>query len=549
MKILKIASELPKTGLISPEGKFFDLGNHSYHYLLAMDIVKKDPELLQAYKEAREKNENEDYLSFLLKNNWIRVIGNSAHSAIPTIVLEFNNLELAQKIISQLFSTSGYKVFADYNHHWREHFNGRVEDFLNWGGKPKQYISPYKVGKKASASGSGFIAPSGAFYPFGNFESHWDLAKSLLAGKDSLKPEDKKAFESYVPTQGNTDIVEHLLKNGWIRVAVNEGRIPLNFEFNSNFDHAKKLIGDLYKNFFGVMFVQYQDATMHGKIENFQNWNGLTAYVSPFQNFRGGKLTKSNPKQLSEESMKSLITRISTLRKADASSPSKSGWVSPTGEYYPSERPWSFSGIHNALAKKIIKSDAFKDNPDFQEFINSGEIDDIADNETASNFLLKQGWTRLIGTEVDKGVIQIESIANLDSFKNFLKSKFPSFFGDVIAQYQGDFFTGDVDDFMKWDGSSKKPRSLYDRFGKKKKADFNSLTRNIDTLIGPATHTLPMEYGDEEVQYIYPGQKEKISPRHESGEEDEFVHTHPTNGAPRYDLRKLKIVDESDSES
>jgi hypothetical protein len=205
------------------------------------------------------------------------------------------------------------------------------------------------------------------------------------------------------------------------------------------------------------------------------------------------------------------------------------GFISPEGQFI------TFDGneTHSELALQILREKNL-----FADFFQHRNDEYIWGS--ALKYLLKKGYIRVAESrEGARTSLNLEFVTDLYTAQRNVKRNFPEYFGKVNADANQVFFSGNMDEFLRWNGKEQ----MVQRYSKlkKKKADFGGDFQNISDIAPDPGN-------------VYPGRNREIVkqqtdhfPHKTSGDDDngEFVHTHPDH-CPRYDLRKLKIVDESE---
>lgn len=204
----------------------------------------------------------------------------------------------------------------------------------------------------------------------------------------------------------------------------------------------------------------------------------------------------------------------------------ETGWLSPEGEFYEKDSDRDVEEMHCDLAKEIIQNEGKR-----RGWGPPGDDDYCVD------FLFEQGWARVVGTSENS--LYLQYLGNsLKKLKSMLKKYSPGVSVKLGIVFGNSRFRGSLGEFLKWDGTSQKKVAMK-KISELMKADFGGDMCNIDSLSngdGPGTQRQVVE---------------DYQPAHHGLDDDgtmeeggEFVHTHPTKGPPRHDIRKLKIVDE-----
>ena len=112
------------SGWISPEGKFYDIGNYTSHWELAEHLVE----------DLKIPFEKSSFWS-LLKLGWIRVVGSSG--TLPTLSIQFEgDLDKAKSLIRSAYPDFFGKIHADKDNWYSggNFFQGNIDNFFKWNG-------------------------------------------------------------------------------------------------------------------------------------------------------------------------------------------------------------------------------------------------------------------------------------------------------------------------------------------------------------------------------------------------------------------------------
>ncbi|MFA5071261.1 MAG: hypothetical protein WC511_02710 [Candidatus Pacearchaeota archaeon] len=150
------------------------------------------------------------------------------------------------------------------------------------------------------------------------------------------------------------------------------------------------------------------------------------------------------------------ITRLHKLRRI--SNKLSQGFISPEGQFV----DFGTNETHSELAMQILKEKNL-----FQDFFKHKNDEYIWGS--ALKYLLKFGWIRIAeAQEGHRNALNIEAAGDLSTVKQNVGKVFSQYFGKVNADVNNVFFSGSMEEFLRWTGKEQ----MIQRYSKiKKKAE------------------------------------------------------------------------------
>lgn len=229
-----------------------------------------------------------------------------------------------------------------------------------------------------------------------------------------------------------------------------------------------------------------------------------------------------------------------------------SGWISPAGKIYfitfdENEHSDLLLAIHDAGEYSPSGSA-------IRYFTENREKEDYSSDENNSGISVDyfmamatyDGWIRFFGGNDNRWSGMQGDIVNFECYDKEVLKKLHSFIkkekvrvrtSEICVEIPNTpyFFEGTLEQFIENGLDLRLHRIL----AKKKKADFGGDFQNIYDIRPDSGNVNPGKNRE------YLKQQTDFYPHKTSEEDSEFVHTHPEH-CPRYDLRKLKVVDDPD---
>lgn len=532
--------------------KLYDASDEG-HAQVIQKYLENDPDIDPEELESMY-NSNQHFRDYALnKLDGIRI----AQDQVEVGYLDSSKLNKIRKAFVQIYGEDAYdmKIGIQDNGGRTYYFNVPFDDvdgssinklrrYKMYGAKKMQYLS-LLYGKKAYDKGnypldsedSGWISPAGEIYFINDIDQeHSDLLYDIHAVGEYIPSE--KAFKEitkdrteadYRTDNGGIDVeyfVEMARYDGWIRFfGGNDGRWAgvegnlVNFEC-PDIESLKKL-----HKWFKQEKVRMRCPDLWVEVEDIK-------YIF------SGSLSK-----FIETGLDLRFHKIIAKKKKSSSPPqiddTMSGWITPSGEVLVLEGEDS----HLQTIRELYSNEEYVPSEEAISKFNKGETKRILPEATPS-MAIYDGYIRFfgghndlwIGTPENTVSFEVSSMSEVQILQKYivrglLKPSVKNI--EVETLNRRYYFTGTPQEYI----DTGLDATLHRRISKK--ADFSGDFQNVYDVRPDPGNVIPGRNRE------YVKQQTDFFPHKTSGEEDEFVHTHPEH-CPRYDLRKLKIVDDPD---
>jgi hypothetical protein len=537
------------SGWISPTGIIYFLDNpdqeHSDVLMEIHDAGEYTPSE-RAFKEVTVGREEKDYrdenggifpdyfVAMGMADGWIRFFGgeDGRWAGIEGAVVNFEcyNFEVLKKlhkfIKQEKVRIRSPKIWVEvekinYN------FTGSKEEFLEDGLRRKQYAS-----RKRKADVGDYWYIHNKLYDASE-EGHAQIIQKYLENDPNIDPEELEFM--YNSNQHFRDYALNKL-NG-IRIA--QDQVEVGSLDASKLDKIRKA------------FVQIYDEDAYSMKIGIQDNKTKTYYFNVPMEEVDGDFLKSLRRYKMYSGKKNMNYLSVLVKKADFEgmdyqitegseiSSENSGWLSPEGDIYLTN-----GSEHDRVLGELIMEYVYQPSGKARDSVINekygGYEDAEFEMEDDSAMAFIDGWIRYFGGQDNrwqglKGNVVNFECEDFNSVKK-LHSKLPRLLNPSVSKIlvetrQGGYlFQGTPEEFYS-EGLRRKQYA--------KKADFSGDFQNIYDIRPDPGNAYPgrnREYVKQQTDYF---------PHKVSVDGDEFTHTHPEH-CPRYDLRKLKVVDDPD---
>jgi len=290
-------------------------------------------------------------------------------------------------------------------------------------------------------------------------------------------------------------------------------------------------------------FLRIYDEEAYNMKIGIQDNRTKTYYFNiPFDDVDGSSINKLRRYKMYGAKKRQYLSLLCRKRKASFSpqiDDTMSGWITPSGKVL------VLSGEESHLQKirELYSKKEYLPSEEAISKYNKGETKRILP-EVTQQMAIYDGYIRLFGGHNDLWIgtpentisFEVSSMSEVQILQKYivrglLKASVKNI--EVETLNRRYYFTGTPQEFIDTGLDANLHRKI------SKKADFSGDFQNVYDIRPDPGNVIPGRNRE------YVKQQTDFFPHKTSGEDDEFVHTHPEH-CPRYDLRKLKIVDDPD---